>query len=94
MTVKKLNLVGEKKVVLEMLEDKQQRVRPQTAGACRIWAQKLANPENSIEVCLLKAVSVESKNNCREICEEKRKGLSDHIFDYLMPLSILMKKQL
>ena len=74
MTVKKLNLVGEKKVVLEMLEDKQQRVRPQTAGACRIWVQKLANPENSIEVCLLKAVSVESKNNCREICEEKSKG--------------------
>lgn len=74
MTVKKLNLVGEKKVVLEMLEDKQQRVRPQTAGACRIWVQKLANPENSIEVCLLKAVSVESKNNCREICEEESKG--------------------
>ena len=50
MSLKKLNLIGEKKIVIEMLEDRQQKVRPQASGAFKVWAQRLENPENSIEV--------------------------------------------
>ena len=50
MSLKKLNLIGEKRIVIEILEDRQQKVRPQASGAFRVWAQRLANPENSIEV--------------------------------------------
>jgi hypothetical protein len=32
-----------------MAEEKQQKIRP-AAGAFRVWAQRLKNPENSIEV--------------------------------------------
>ena len=50
MSLKKLSLIGEKKIVIEMLEDRQQKVRPQASGAFKVWAQRLENPENSIEV--------------------------------------------
>lgn len=56
-SLKKLNLVGEKKIVIEMLDDRQQKVRPQASGAFRVWAQRLDNPENSIEVKTLSSIT-------------------------------------
>ena len=39
-------LVGEKNIVVELLSDKQSKVRP--ASGVRVWVHRLANPENTL----------------------------------------------
>jgi hypothetical protein len=42
-TLKRLNIRGDRPLVIELLSDKQEAVRP-PAGAFRVWVQHLLNP--------------------------------------------------
>ena len=48
-TLKRLNIRGDRPLVIELLKDKQAAVRP-PAGAFRIWVQQLLNPLATEEV--------------------------------------------
>jgi hypothetical protein len=48
MTLKKLDLTGEQRIVIEILEDKMIN-QLQEPGVVRVWVQRLLNPENTIE---------------------------------------------
>jgi hypothetical protein len=48
--LKKLQLKGDVKLVVQILEQSQDKVRPHP-GVFRIWAQRLVNPDTHDEVC-------------------------------------------